>query len=82
MVSCLLNLCKAALRRWIAFLQSLLNQGVLWLFEVEVFAIHLVAIDINVSVKYFVWSMVFGSWRGFCSQRVSKTSQFALFSFR
>ena len=48
-MGCLLNLCKAALRKWIAFLQSLLNQGVLCLLEVEVFAI-----DINVSVKYFV----------------------------
>ena len=81
-VGCLLNLLKAALRRRIAFLQSSLNQGVLCLFEVEVFAIYSLAIDTNVSVKYFVWSVVLGSSKSFCSQRVSKTSQFALFSFQ
>ena len=66
-VGCLLNLSKAALRRQIAFLQSSLNQGVLRLFEVEVFVIHSFAIDINVSVKYFVWSVVLGSGKSFCS---------------
>ena len=81
-VGCLLNLHKAALHRRIALVQSSLNQGVLCLFEVEVFAIDLFAIDINVSVKYFVWSVVLGSWKSSCLQRVSKTSQFALFSFQ
>ena len=81
-VGCLLNLRKTALHRRIAFLQASLNQGVLCLFKVEAFAIDLFAIDINVSVKYFVWSMVLGSWRSFCLQRVSKTSQFAFFSFQ
>ena len=60
-VCCLLNLRKAALRRRIAFLQSSLNLGVLCLLAVEIFAIDLFAIDINVSIKYFVWSMVLGS---------------------
>ena len=82
MVGCLLNLHKAALHRRIAFLQSSLNQGVLCLFEVEVFVIHSFAIDINVSVKCFIWSVVLGSRKSFCSQRVLKTSQFALFSFQ
>ena len=71
-----------ALRRRIAFLQSSMNQGVLCLFEVGVFVIHSFAIDIYVSVKCFVWSVVLGSKKSFCSQRVSKTSQFTLFSFQ
>ena len=78
----LLNLRKAVLRWRIAFLPSLLNQGVLCLFEVEVLAIDSFAIDNYVSVKYFDWSVVLGSWKFFYSQRVSKTSQFALFSFQ
>ena len=53
MVGCLLNLRKAALRRRIAFLQSLLNQGVSCLFKVEIFVIDSFAIDINVSVQKF-----------------------------
>ena len=60
-VGCLLNLRKAALCRRIAFLQSSLNQGMLCLFEVEVFVIDLFAIDINVSIKYFVWSVLSGA---------------------
>ena len=79
MVGCLLNLCKAALRRRIAFLQSLLNQGVLCLFEIEAFVIHSFVIDINVSIEYFVWSVVLGSRKSFCSQKVSKV---ILFSFQ
>ena len=74
MVGCLLNLRKAALCRRIAFLQSSLNQGVLCLFEVEVFVIHSFASDINVSIKYFVWPLVLGSRKSFCPQRVSNTS--------
>ena len=73
-VGCLLNLCNAALCRRITFLQSSLNMGVLCLFEVEVFVIDSFAIDINTSVKYFVSSMVLGSRKYFCLQRVSKTS--------
>ena len=64
-VGCLLNLRKAALFRQRAFLQSSLNQRVLCLFEVEVFVIGLFAIDINVSVKYSVWSVVLGSRKSF-----------------
>ena len=79
-VGCLLNLRKAALRTRIAFLQSSLNRG--GVFEVEVFVIHSFAIDINVSVKYSVWSVVLRFTKNFCSPRVSKTSQFALFSFQ
>ena len=82
MVGCLLNLRKSAIRRRITFLQSSLNRGVMCLFKVEVFVIHSFATDINVSIKYFVWSMVLGSRKSFCSQKVSKTSQFTLFSFQ
>ena len=54
-MGCLLNLRKAALRRQIAFLQSSLNQGVLCLFEVEVFVIHSFAIDIYIYI-YILWT--------------------------
>ena len=75
-VGFLLNLRTTALRRRIAFLQSSLNQGVLCLFEVEVLAIDSFAINIFFGLRCS------GLGRVFCSQRVSKTSQFALFSFQ
>ena len=44
----------------IAILHSLLNEGVLRLFEGEVFGIVLFAIAITVSVKCFIRSVLFG----------------------
>ena len=64
-VGSLLNFHKAALRRQIAILQSSSNQGVLCLFEAEVFAIVLFSIEMRVSVKCFVWSMMLGSFNSF-----------------
>ena len=81
-VGSLSNFCKAALRRRIAVLQSSLNQGVLYLFELEVFAIVSFAIEMRVSVKCFVWSMMFGSFNSFYLHMISKTCQFSLFIFR
>ena len=48
-----LNLHKAAFYSQITILHSLLNQGVLHLFEGEVFGIVSFAMAINVSVKMF-----------------------------
>ena len=53
-----------------AVLLSSLNQGVMCLFEAEVFAIVLFAIEIRVSIKCFVWSMIFGSCNSLCLLRV------------
>ena len=48
-------------RRWIVVLQSLLKQSTLFLFEGEVFGMASFAIEIRVSVKCFVMSLLFGS---------------------
>ena len=80
--SCLLNLRKAALRWRITVLQSSLNQGMLCLFEAEVFAIVSFAIEMRVSVKCFIWSMILGPFNNFCLHMVSKTCLFALFIFQ
>ena len=81
-VSSLLNFHKTAFHRWIAVIYSSLNQGVLHLFEAEVFALVSFAIEIRVSAKCLVWSMMFGSYNRFYLQRVSKTFQFAKFIFQ
>ena len=56
-----LNLRRAAFHSLIAILHSLLNQGMLCLFEGEVSGIVSFAIAINVSVKCFIRSVLFGS---------------------
>ena len=78
----LLNFRKAALRRRIAVLRSSLNQGMLCLLEAEVFFIVSIAIEMKVSVKCFVWSMMFGSFNSFCLHLVSKTCQVVFFIFQ
>ena len=60
-VSSLLNLYRAACHGWITVLQFLLNQSVLCLSEGEVFDIVSFAIEITVSVKCFVRSLLFGN---------------------
>ena len=56
-----LNFQSSAFRSLIAILHSLFNQGVLRLFEGEVFGIVSFAIAVNVSVKYFIIIVLFGS---------------------
>ena len=62
LVKAFFNLRRAAFHSLIAILHSMLNQGDLHLFEGEVFAIVSFAIAINVSVKCFIWTVLFGSW--------------------
>ena len=56
-----LNLRRAAFRSLIVILHSLLNQGVLPLFEGVVFGQVSFGIVINVSVKCFIRTVLFGS---------------------
>ena len=57
--SSFLNLRRAAFRSLIAILHSLLNQGMLRLFEGEHFGIVSFAIAINVLVKCFIRTVLF-----------------------
>ena len=52
------------------------------MFEGEVFGMVYFAVEIRISVECFVRSMMLGSCNSFCMQRVSKSSQFALFIFQ
>ena len=54
----------------------------LCLFEAEGFAIVSFAIEMRVSEKCFVWSMMLGSFNSFCLHMASKTCQFALLIFQ
>ena len=63
-----LNWRSAAFHRRTAVLQSSLNKGVLRLFEGELFGMVSFAIEIRVSVKCIVWSMLFGSCMSFWMQ--------------
>ena len=77
-----LNLQRAAFRSLIAILHSLLNQGVLRLFEGEVFGIVLFAIVINISVKCFIRTVLFGSWSGLLLHKILNCFQSTLFVFQ
>ena len=54
----------------------------LCLFEVEVFGMVSFAIEISVSMKYFIWSLLFGSCTNFLLERVWNSSKFALLVFQ
>ncbi len=56
-----LNLQSVAFRSLIAILHLLLNQGVMRLLGGEVFGIVSFAIAINVSIKCFIRTVLFGS---------------------
>ena len=56
-----LNLQRLAFHSLVAILHSLLNQGVLHLFEDEVFSIVSFAIAIYASVKCFIRTVLFES---------------------
>ena len=75
------NLRSAAFRSWIAVLQSLLNQGVLCLFDGEFFGIVSFAIAIKVSVKCFIRTIQFGSWTSFVLHKFLNFCQLAMFVF-
>ena len=55
-----INLQRATFRSRIAILNSLLNQGALRLFDDKVFGIVSFTIAINVSVKDFIKTVLFG----------------------
>ena len=78
----LLNLRIAAFRCWITTLHSSLNQGVLRLFMGEVFGMVLLAISINVSVKWSIMHVLFGFWTSSPSHKVLKSIQLALLVFQ
>ena len=75
-----LNLRRAAFHSLIAILHSLLNQGVLCLFDSEVF--YIVAIAINVSIKCFIRTVLFGSLTSLLLHKVLNCCQSALFVFQ
>ena len=77
-----LNLLRAVFRRLIAILHSLLNQGVLRLFDGEVFGIVSFAIAINVSVKCFIRTVLFWSWTSLLLYKVLNCCQSTLFIFQ
>ena len=68
-----LNLRRAAFRRRIAILHSLLNQGVLRLFD---------GVAINVSIKCFIRTQMFGSWTSLLLNKFLNWCQSALFVFQ
>ena len=78
----LLNLRSEAFHRRIAVLQSSLNQGMLCLFEGEVFGMVSFASEIRVSINCFVRFLLFGSCIHFWLKSVCNYSQFALFIFQ
>ena len=76
------NLRRATLRSRIAILHSLLNQGVLRLFDGEVFGMVSFAIAITICVKCFVGFEHFESWTSLVLQNVLNCCQSALFVFQ
>ena len=48
----------------------------------EFFSLVFFGIEIRISMKCFVWFLLFGSSISFCLQRVLNSSQFALFIFQ
>ena len=73
-----LNLRRAAFLSQIAILHSSLNQGVLRLFEGEVFDILSFAIAMNISVICLIRTVVFGSRTSLLSHKVLNCCQSAL----
>ena len=78
----LLNLQRAALRSQIAILHSLLNQGVLCLFDGEVFGMVSFAIVISVCVKCFNGAEHFEWWTSLVLHNVLNCCQSTLFVFQ
>ena len=77
-----LNLRRAAFRSLMAILHSLLNQGVWHLFVGEVFDIVSFGIIINISMKCFIRTLLFGSWTSLLLHKVLNCGQSALFVFQ
>ena len=72
---------RAAFCSLIAILHSLLNQGVLRLFSGVVFAIVSCATAINISVKCYIRTILFGSWTSLLLRKVFILLPISLFCF-
>ena len=77
-----MNFLRAVFRSVVAILHSLLNQGVLRLFESEDFGIHSFPIPNNVLVKCFIRIALFQSWSIFLLHKFLNCCQSALFVFQ